>query len=238
MTPAELFELVDATWPAAARHRVDPWLLREGRGGGQRVSAITALGPVTAGDIEGAIDATLALGQSAVFMIRPEDAALDAQLNAMGWCRHDPVVAYAAPCHLLSDPAPDAMSAFPHWPPLAIARDIWRDGGVGPARLAVMERAQDPKCAILGRVEDRAAGIAFVATAGRHAMLHALEVAPALRRRGVAQALLRSAAGWAARHGAVELALVVTEANTNARALYTGLGMIESGRYHYRISPT
>ena len=32
------FATIDGTWPAAAYHRLGPWTLREGRGGGSRVS--------------------------------------------------------------------------------------------------------------------------------------------------------------------------------------------------------
>ena len=42
MTPATLQAAMDATWPAAAMHRAGPWMLRNGAGGGKRVSAATA----------------------------------------------------------------------------------------------------------------------------------------------------------------------------------------------------
>jgi N-acetylglutamate synthase len=43
--------VLEATWPPAARHRAGPWVLRDGAGGGKRVSAATAEGPVTAADL-------------------------------------------------------------------------------------------------------------------------------------------------------------------------------------------
>ena len=42
MTPAELYATLEATWPPAARRRVGPWTIRDGQGGGKRVSAATA----------------------------------------------------------------------------------------------------------------------------------------------------------------------------------------------------
>ena len=51
---------------------------------------------------------------------------------------------------------PPFLSSFPHWPPLGIARAIWAEGGIVPARLAVMDRVTLPKTAILGRTGDRA----------------------------------------------------------------------------------
>ena len=103
------------------------------------------------------------------------------------------------------------------------------------ARLAVMARVAVPKVAILGRSDDKPAGVAFVACAGPVAMLHALEVRLAMRRQGAARKMLIAAAHWAQAQGAQTFALVVTEANAPARALYERLGMTTVGRYHYRV---
>lgn len=230
----DLPALTEATWPPASARRVGPWTIREGQGGGQRVSAAGAADGWTDGDIPAAEAAMAALGQDPLFVIWGDDAALDVALEARGYRVNDPVVAYAAPCAVLADPAPPFLTTFPHWPPLGIATALWAEAGTGPARLAVMDRAAGPKCAILGRSGDRAAGVAFVACQDGVAMLHALEVAPQLRRQGVAHNILRAAAGWAQGHGATTLALLVTEANAGARALYASLGMVVVGQYHYR----
>lgn len=226
--------LAEATWPPAATTQTGPWLIRDGRGGGQRVSAASPCGDWGPADIPAAETAMQALGQSALFVIWPEDAALDAALAERGYKRHDPVVVYEIDCAALADPAPPFLTTFPHWPPLGIARDIWAEGGIGPARIAVMDRVKTPKTAILGRTGDRAAGTAFVATNGDCAMLHALEVSPALRRQGTAHNILRAAARWSLDHGAARLLLLVTEANKNARSLYASLGFSPVGHYHYR----
>ena len=174
------------------------------------------------------------MGDQALFCLRDGDDTLDAALAARGYSIVDPVLAYSAPVLTLIGAGAAHMTTFPHWPPMQIARVLWADAGVGPARLAVMERVTGAKTVILGRANDRASGVAFVACHGRHAMLHALEVAPVLRRQGSAQNILRAAAGWAQGQGADSLSLVVTVANAPARALYAGLGMVEGGRYHYR----
>ena len=119
--------------------------------------------------------------------------------------------------------AQDWMGNY-HGTPLAVARQIWEQGGIGPARLAVMDRVTGPKTAILGRTGDRAAGIAFTAIHNNVAMLHALETAPDQRRKGCAHNILRAAAIWARDNGADTLALLVTERNTAARALYAACG--------------
>lgn len=37
-------DLMEGTWPAAARLRTGPWVVRDGQGGGSRVSSATAGG--------------------------------------------------------------------------------------------------------------------------------------------------------------------------------------------------
>lgn len=223
-----LFTAMEATWPPASSQHLGAFCLRDGAGGGKRVSAASLEGSFSAPDL----DAAEAAMAQPLFLIRPGDAALDSALAARGYRVVDPVLAYAVPVAGIAPP--DPMTGFPHWPPMEIARALWSDAGIGPARLAVMERAAGPKCVILGRVQDRAAGVAFVACHGEIAMLHALEVAPALRRQGSAHNILRAAAVWAQDQGAVTLALVVTEANATARGLYASLGMNLVGQYHYR----
>jgi GNAT superfamily N-acetyltransferase len=126
------------------------------------------------------------------------------------------------------------MSAFALWPPLEIMRDLWAEGGIGPARLAIMDRVTGPKAAIMGRIRDRVSGVAFVATDGPRAMLHALHVTPEQRRQGSAVNIMRKAALWARDQGATELFIAVTKHNQAANALYASLGMRIVGNYHYR----
>lgn len=229
MTPDRLAEVMEATWPPARVWREGGFLYRDGAGGGKRVSAASRVGDWTEAEL-----ATLERQPSPLVLIRADDQALDGALAARGWAVVDPVVAYAAPVADLTADLPP-LAAFPHWPPLAIAQSIWSDGGLGPARVAVMDRATGPKAAILARHDDHPAGAAFVACDGADAMLHALEVRPALRRQGVGESLLRAAAVWAHGQGATRLSLVVTRQNTAARALYTRLQMQVVGQYHYRM---
>lgn len=235
MTPADLYAVVEATWPPAAQSQVGAWTIRDGQGGGKRVSAATAAGDWSAADLPQAEQAMRALGQAPLFMIRQGEDRLDAALADRGYRVVDPVAGYHAPCAALVADMP-RLAAIPHWPPLQLVRDLWAAEGIGPARQAVMDRVQGPKTAVLGRLDDRAAGVAFVAVHGDTAMLHALEVMPAFRRRGCAAAILRQAAIWAQDHGAGGLSLVVTLGNTGARALYSSLGMQVVGHYHYRMA--
>lgn len=234
MRPEELLAAVEGTWPPARAFRSGPWLLRDGQGGGQRVSAATAEAPIGPGDISGLERAQAALDQPALVMVRAGEDALDLLLAEAGYRMKDPVIGYAAPARSLARPLPPA-TAIPHWPPLAMTCDLWAEGGIGPARVAVMHRAQGPKTALIARAEDAPAGAAFVAVHAGTAMIHALEVSPRRRRRGAARAMIAAAANWALEHGAQTVALVVTEANAPARALYASLGMSPVGSYHYRL---
>ncbi|MBD3764170.1 MAG: GNAT family N-acetyltransferase [Rhodobacterales bacterium] len=233
--PQALARAMEATWPPAELARAGGFLLRRGAGGGKRVSAATA--ETDAPDIPAARAAMAAWGQVPLFLIRPGEGALDAALAAQGDEVRDVTTVLAAPAAQLADPPPEPMAAFVHWPPLAMAETLWAEAGIGPGRLAVMHRVAGPRAAVLGRTEDRAAGVAFVAADGPVAVLHALAVVPGFRRRGTGLALLRAAAGWAVAAGADWLALAVTQANRPAQALYHRAGMAEVARYHYRAPP-
>lgn len=226
--------LIDGTWPAAQYGTAGPFTLREGRGGGSRVSAATANGPATEADIAAAEAAMRDWGQSPIFMLRGGDGGLDAMLDRRGYEIFDPVNAYACPVERLTDIPLPPVTVFPIWEPLAIMREIWAQGGIGPARLAVMERAPGPKTALLARFNDKPGGAAFVAIHDGVAMIHALEILPHQRKQGLGKWMMRGAAFWAAEQGAHTLSVVCTRANAGANALYRSLGMDLAGAYHYR----
>lgn len=238
---AALLAAAEATWPPAATRRLGPLLLREGAGGGQRVSATTLEAPAFAeADIASAEAAMDALGQPRLFQLRPDlgpaEARLDESLARRGYAVVDPVTIWLAPIEALAEPSkrPAVGTTFATWPPLALQREIWAEEGIGPARLAVMARAQGPRAALLTRTGDDPAGVGFAAVAGGIAMVHALAVRPDQRRKGAARALMHEAAFWAQAKGARWLAVLVTRANAPANALYASLGMTPAGRYHYR----
>ena len=67
--------------------------------------------------------------------------------------------------------------------------------------------------------------------------LFCMATRPEDRRRGVASAVARRAAGWAAGGGAGQLYLQVEEGNLPARRLYRLLGFRPSHHYQYRVRP-
>jgi GNAT superfamily N-acetyltransferase len=229
----DLYAVTEATWPPARAFDAGPWVVRDGQGGGNRVSAATAKGPISRDDIARLEAEMAALDQGPQVMIRAGEAELDAALEAAGYSIADAVVLYAAPVAALAHPPPP-ISAYAHWPRLAAVEEIWARGGIGPGRLKVMDRAPVPKAAIIGRTDDSPAGAAYVGVHGQIAMIHAIEVAEAARRKGTARNMIAAAACWARDAGATTFSLIVTARNTSARALYLSLGMQVVGNYHYR----
>ncbi|WP_299722338.1 GNAT family N-acetyltransferase [uncultured Tateyamaria sp.] len=228
-----LYDAIDGTWPAATLSHAGPWTIRDGQGGGKRVSAATANQPTQDSDIPMAEAAMRALGQDPLFMLRQGETRLDAQLAARGYDIVDPTNGYVTPVETLTDIPIPRVTAFAIWEPLAIMAEIWAKGGIGPARLAVMARAQT-KTAILARWNEKPAGAGYVAIHNGLAMVHAVEVLEHQRRQGVAQWIMRRAAFWARDNGAEHLALLTTADNIAANALYQRLGFASIGGYHYR----
>lgn len=233
---AQLRDVLQATWPPAKALTLGPWTLRVGQGGGKRVSAATATGAVSAADIASAEAAMQDLSQPELFQLGQQDSDLDAMLDASGYDRVDPTNLYVADVATRPD-APPPVSTFIAAQPIAAMREIWAAGGIGPERLAVMARARGPKAYVLGRTHERAAGTGFVAIYGGIAMVHALEVAPAFRRRGVARNMMARLWLWALQNGATHVSLAVIRANVAGNALYRSLGMAHVGQYHYRMKP-
>ena len=232
-----LYDVIDASWPAASKINHGPWVIRDGQNGGSRVSAATARQPVTVDDLPLAEEAMRELKQPALIMIRAGDDDLDQILAKAGYAIKDPVIMYAALARDIAIERPPPVTSFQVWPPLATQAEIWNHGGIGSGRLAVMDRAPQPKTTLLGRLNDRPAGTVYVGSGHDCAMIHALEIAADHRKQGLAKHLTRAAAYWALDQNLTHLTLVTTQANDAANALYTSLGMHVVGHYHYRIYP-
>ena len=237
MTPGRdrLSAAGEATWPPARAWTEGVWMFRDGAGGGKRVSAATASGPVDDRALGQALAAFKRRGEAPLFRVGDGEHELDGRLAAAGLTLLDPVTVYLSPVGDLARFTAPPLSSVPSETPLAIQREIWAAGGIGAARLAVMARVAGRRTYLLGRTADSAAGTAFVALHDGIAMIHAIEVRPEARRRGTGRALILGAAAWAAERGGTHLALYVTDANNAANRLYAALGMAAVDRYHYRI---
>ena len=241
---AALFAASDLTWPAETLTRVGPFTIRHAPGAGGRVNCATADAPFTEDDIAAAIAAMEDRGGPRLFMIRegmatPGDGRLSAILSGLGYGAISPTVMMVAPAAPIAALDLPRVRAFHVWEPLAIQHDIWDAGGILPPRRAVMMRADCPKTALLGRLNDHPACAGFLGFDARHglSMLHALYVLPHQRRQGMARNALTVAARWTLDQGGHAIGLAVEAGNASARALYAGLGFVEAGSYHYRMHP-
>jgi GNAT superfamily N-acetyltransferase len=235
MNARALLAAMEAGWPPERVVRVGPFRLRVAPGGGNRVGCATAEAPALPADFAALAAAATALGQQPTVMLAEDEDALDTALAAAGWAAGEAVTLCALPLVPATTPPPP-MAAFAVWPPLAVQRRLWAEAGIGPARLAIMDRAAGPKTALMARTGDRVAGCGFAVVTGGVAFLHALAVPPAFRRRGSGRALVRMAADWAAAQGAGTLALAVSRGNVPALALYASEGFAIVGHYHYRVT--
>lgn len=237
MMDAALARAFEATWPAAEYAQAGGFLIGRGEDAGGRVSSARVAGDWSDGDIPAAVAIHDRWGQPPMFRALDDDARLIAALEGHGFSRHNPTVIMDIDISALIDREIPPVTAFSIWPPLAIQREFWSAGNIGPARQAVMNRIAGPVTSILGRIEDRAAGAAFAAIEGEVAMVHCIEVAPGFRRKGAAEWMMRKAAFWALEHGATRMALAVTRANEAAVGLYRKLGFREVAGYSYYIRP-
>jgi len=232
-----LLDHLEATWPAAARRRLGDWLLRDGQGGGSRVSSARWMGgrAPAAGDVQAAIAAMQEAQSPVIFQVPGEDRPLDAALAAAGLAVRDPTVIMAGSAAEVARFAPrDPTGAVPTGTPLAIMRGLWSQGGVGAERLAVMARVEGESTCLLSRHRDKPAAVAFVACHEDMAMMHALYVVPEARREGVARQMLGQAAAWALEVGATRIGIATTGENLPAQGLFSGAGLGVVGHYHYR----
>lgn len=233
MTDDVLLSAFEATWPAAEYADCGGFRVGRGMGAGGRVSSAGVIGAWTGDDIDAVVARHRAWNQRPLFRVLDADTALADALLARGFRRASPTAIMDAPVSALTDREIPPVTAFPIWPPLAIERHIWERGSIGPQRQAVMQRVSLPKISVLGRIEDRAAGAAFAAILGPVAMIHAIEVEPALRRKGVAGWMIRQIAFWAAANAASRVGLAVGRENEGAVTLYRRLGFADAGGYAY-----
>lgn len=232
-----LYEVTEATWPQASNWQEAGFTIREGQGGGKRVSAATLASALSEADIEAAEKAMRELGQAPLFMLRDGEEGFDTTLEDRGYEVIDPVNLYAIEAKdLARDDIPRTI-AIPAWEPLRIMEEIWAEGGIGPARIEVMRRAGSPKTGIVSRFNDKPAGTAFMAMHQGITMLHALEILGTQRRNGLGRWAMHRAGNWTLENGGHTVSVLCTKANDAANGLYQSLGMSLIGAYHYRIKP-
>lgn len=220
----DLYDTIDETWAPFAKELKDGWCIREGRGGGKRVSAANQ--EHVSAEISAAEAAMTALKQPALFMIRDGFPTLEMHLAKRGYSIIDPVVMLAK---RVADKGSDLAADFLDTPSAAQLA-IWQDAGIDENRIAVMDRVKGPKTFLQ---TEGATG--FIAMHEEIAMVHAVEVHKDQRRKGFGRQLMLAASMWAGMKGANTISVVATRQNRPAQALYKSLGYDVIGNYHYRI---
>ena len=233
---AALLEALEATWPPAEAARFGGLVVGRGAGGGGRLSSIRQVGEWGGADLVAALARQAEWGEAPLIRVLDGQEQLAAAARARGMATRQPTAILSAPIADLAAEVPP-ITAFALWPPLAIQRALWAAHGITPARQAAMARVMGPRVALLGRIEDSAAGTGFCAVQGPVAGLHALLVEPALRGGGLGEWMVRRAAIWAQGQGARVMMLAVIRENAPALRLYNRMGFRETAGYAYFHAP-
>lgn len=110
-----------------------------------------------------------------------------------------------------------------------------RPGDTARAVLTLLER--DPGACLIARQGDRIVGTLIAGWDGWRAHLYRLAVHPAMRRRGIAQALLDAGAARLRSLGATRLDAMVLEGNELGQALWQASGYMPQAEWRRWIKP-
>ncbi|HEX6756290.1 MAG TPA: GNAT family N-acetyltransferase [Mycobacteriales bacterium] len=242
-----LEEVAAQGWRAPDADRLGGWLLRAAEGWTGRANSVLPLGDPglpLADALAFVTDWYARRGLRARFQLpEPGREALAAALTARGWTGHLPVRVLTAdvgtvlrglrerrdlpPVAVEPEPSGEWMGAY-HYR---------GEGGVPPVARAVLTGSDRPGFAIV-RSGGAAVAIARASVDAGWVGVTAVEVDPGWRRRGLARHVMRGVLTWAARLGARDSYLQVSDDNAAALALYAGLGYAEHHRYSYRVAPS
>lgn len=235
-------------WPAPTQSRLGSWILRAAGNWTGRANSALAVGDPDR-TLEAAIDAVeewySAHGQQPLINApMPLAAPVNAALDDRGWtARPLTLVQTASIARLLA-----AVPARTDLPPVDLADapgDDWfamvaeHKGTLPPTAVRILTGVPD---LVFAHVRDAEGDLIAVARGavtgpGRWLGVTLLQTAPAARRRGIAQQVLRGLAQWATQRGSTRAYLQVEERNTAAVALYGQVGFGTHHTYLTREAP-
>ena len=236
-------------WRATETQRIGGWLLRAAGGFTGRANSCLPLGDAGR-PLDAAIDSVekwyRERGLVPAFQVPvPLGATLEAALDRRGWPSPGEDVLV-----MTADLSAVARSSREDLPPVALSSepdDRWLAayhyrGGRLPAnaRTVLINADVVTFAAVMedGRRVAIARGAVTDSPQGRRWLgATAVEVDPAMRRRGLASHVMAGLAEWARGQGATDGYVQVAEGNAGAIATYQGLGFTEHHRYHYRRRP-
>jgi len=228
-------------WPALFSERVDGWLLRRTpQVGRRRSNSALPLGRNGA-SVETVERFYRGHGMTPLVHVAPveELRALDAALEERGWVADgvtDILVGRELPPGAPADVQVAVRAGVgPAWV------DAWVDAEGRPdaheTAERVLARIPAPVGFALARIDGAPAGVGIAFCDSGWSGVLCMATVPAMRRRGVARAVIGALWEWSREHGATAMYLQVKLDNAAARALYASLGFTRSHGYHFRAAP-
>ncbi|MEV7325775.1 GNAT family N-acetyltransferase [Streptomyces sp. NPDC093970] len=241
-TYRELARVTARGWPSPENGRLGEWELRAAGGFTRRANSVLPLGDPGM-PLDPALDAVrrwyAERGLPAYVQIATgaegTQEPLAAELERRGWVREVSAELWTGATAPVADRAEGAGVVLSR-----TADEAWLDRyqrkGVTEVALRVLTGGPSVWFATVPG-EDAPAAIGRLVVDGRWAGFAAVEVDPALRRRGLAGEVMAALARRALEEGASAAWLQVEADNTPARALYTGLGFGAHHAYHHYRAP-
>ncbi|WP_433297897.1 GNAT family N-acetyltransferase [Actinoplanes sp. CA-030573] len=235
-------------WPAPIQGRLGGWILRAAGNWTGRANSALAVGDPDR-TLEAAIDAVIewyaAHGQQPLINApMPLAAPVNAALDDRGWTARPLTLVQTAPIAALLAGVP----ARGDLPPVDLADapgDEWYEmvaehkGALPPAAPRILTGVPELAFAHVRDAGGELIAVARGAVTGpdRWLGVSLLQTAPAARRRGIAQQVMRGLAQWAAQRGSSRAYLQVEERNAAAVALYGRIGFSTHHTYLTREAP-
>lgn len=244
---AELARVAARAWPPVESERLGDWELRSAGGFTRRANSVLPLG-----DPGVPLDAALAAvrrwyGERGLpAYVQTATGAegtqelLCAELERRGWVREVTAELWTGALAPVADRAEGAGGAGVVLSRTADEAWLARYQRKGVSEVALKVLGGGPSvwfASVPGEGAGAPAAIGRCVVDGRWASFAAVEVDPALRRRGLATAVMAALAGRALEEGASAGWLQVETDNTGARALYARLGFAPHHAYHHYREP-
>jgi GNAT superfamily N-acetyltransferase len=235
-------------WPAPTQARLGGWILRAAGNWTGRANSALAVGDPDR-TLEAAIDAVVEWyadhGQRALINApMPLAAPVNAALDGRGWGARPLTLVQTA----LITPLLNALPVRHDRPPVELAdapSDDWfamvaeHKGTLPPTAVRILTGPAEVVFVHVHDTDGALIGVArgTVTDPDRWLGVSLLQTAPAARRQGLAQHMLRELLQWGVQHGSHRAYLQVEERNTAAVALYGKVGFATHHTYLTREAP-
>jgi N-acetylglutamate synthase len=236
-------------WPAPVQARLGSWILRAAENWTGRANSALAVGDPDR-TLDAAIDAVVDWyrehGQQPLINAPlPLASVVNLALDERGWTARPLTLVQTADLPAVLAGLPDRRDL----PPVELAgapSEDWyamvaeHKGTLPAAARQVLTAVPET---VFGHVRDAGGSLIAVARGtvtgpNRWHGIALLQTAPAVRRQGLAQHVVRALAGWAMARGSTRAYLQVEERNTGAAALYQRLGFATHHTYLTREAPS